>query len=212
MISRFHPKDQSCATTRVQIPFSLTPMSARPFAVGGRLAVPSAYIAAEPGRVGQALPLLGDRVAQGGKLQAQGLHFERRLGSDSSKVATVNSPWELTGVRHRRKAHGHESTTVATRCTARRARKRVAQGSLSSPSADGRLFDRNEVWAARPMTIRITLLATRGKSPRRWKSRPPLRLAGRTAGPALPLRRPGFVGRNHLAVGWFQISSRVTPP
>jgi hypothetical protein len=35
-----------------------TPMSARPFAVGGRLAVPSAYIAAEPGRVGQALPLL----------------------------------------------------------------------------------------------------------------------------------------------------------
>jgi hypothetical protein len=30
-----------------------TPMSARPFAVGGRLAVPSVYIAAEPGRVGQ---------------------------------------------------------------------------------------------------------------------------------------------------------------
>ena len=44
-------------------------MSARPFAVGGRLAVPSVYIAAEPGRVGQALPLPGDRVAQGGKLR-----------------------------------------------------------------------------------------------------------------------------------------------
>ena len=32
-------------------------MSARPFAVGGRLAVPSAYIPAEPGRVGA--PLVG---------------------------------------------------------------------------------------------------------------------------------------------------------
>jgi hypothetical protein len=40
-------------------------MSARPFAAGGRLAVPFVYIAAELGRVGQALPLLGDRVAQG---------------------------------------------------------------------------------------------------------------------------------------------------
>jgi len=35
-----------------------TPMSARPFAVGGRLAVPSVSIAAEPRRVGQTLPLL----------------------------------------------------------------------------------------------------------------------------------------------------------
>ena len=49
--------------------FSWTPMSARPSAVGGRLAVPSVYIAAEPRWVGQALPLLGDRVAQGGELQ-----------------------------------------------------------------------------------------------------------------------------------------------
>jgi hypothetical protein len=32
-------------------------MPARPFAVGGRLAVPSVYIAAEPGRVGA--PLAG---------------------------------------------------------------------------------------------------------------------------------------------------------
>ncbi len=35
-------------------------MSARPFAVGGRLAVPSVYIAAEPGSVGA--PLVGARV------------------------------------------------------------------------------------------------------------------------------------------------------
>jgi len=41
-----------CATTRVQISFCWTPMSARPSAVGGRLAVPSVYIAAEPGSVG----------------------------------------------------------------------------------------------------------------------------------------------------------------
>ena len=41
-----------------RISFSWTAMSARPFAVGGRLAVPSVYIAAEPGRVGQALRLL----------------------------------------------------------------------------------------------------------------------------------------------------------
>ncbi len=40
-----------CATTRVQITFSWPPTSARPFAVGGRLAVPSVQIAAEPGRV-----------------------------------------------------------------------------------------------------------------------------------------------------------------
>jgi len=40
-----------CATTRVQISFCWTPMSARPSAVGGRLAVPSVYIAAEPGSV-----------------------------------------------------------------------------------------------------------------------------------------------------------------
>ena len=71
-------------------------MYARPFAVGGRLAVPSAYIAAEPGRVGQALPLPGDRVAQGGKLQAQGLQFERGLRSDDPEVGTLNSSLELT--------------------------------------------------------------------------------------------------------------------
>jgi hypothetical protein len=48
------------ATTRVQIWFSWTRMSARPFAVGGsvsRRTVPSAYIAAEPRRVGA--PLVG---------------------------------------------------------------------------------------------------------------------------------------------------------
>ena len=57
------PDRGPCATPRVQILFSWTPMFARPFAVGGRLAVPSAYLAAEPRRVGQALPLLGDRAA-----------------------------------------------------------------------------------------------------------------------------------------------------
>jgi len=76
-------------------------MSERPFAVGGRLAVPSVYIAAEPGRVGQALPLLGDRVAQGGKLQAGVAPTfrsapERHLRLCGPEVATVNSPLELT--------------------------------------------------------------------------------------------------------------------
>src|SRR5208337_2868899 len=71
-------------------------MSERPFAVGGRLAVPPVYIAAEPGRVGQALPLPGDRVAQGGKLQAQRLQFERRLRFCDPEVATDNSSLELT--------------------------------------------------------------------------------------------------------------------
>ncbi len=76
-------------------------MSARPFAVGGRLAVPSAYIAGEPGRVGQALPLLGDRVAQSEKLQAGVAPTfrsapERRMRYDDPEVATVNSPLELT--------------------------------------------------------------------------------------------------------------------
>ncbi len=71
-------------------------MSARRFAVGGRLAVPSVYLAAELRRVGQALPLPGDRVAQGGKLQAQILQFERLLRSDDAEVATVNSSLDLT--------------------------------------------------------------------------------------------------------------------
>jgi hypothetical protein len=88
--------DRPLGAQRVEISFSWTPMSARPFAVGGRLAVPCAYIAAEPGRVGQALPLLGDRVAQGGKLQAQRLQFEWRLRSCDPEVATANSCWELT--------------------------------------------------------------------------------------------------------------------
>jgi len=48
----------------------LTLTSARPCAVGGRLAVPSVYIAAEPRRVRQDLPVLGDRVAQSEKPQA----------------------------------------------------------------------------------------------------------------------------------------------
>jgi hypothetical protein len=70
-------------------------MSVRPFPVGGRLAAPSVRIAAEPRWVGQALPLLGDRVAQGGKLQTQRLQFERRLRLCDPEVATVNSSWEL---------------------------------------------------------------------------------------------------------------------
>ncbi len=52
------PECGPCATTQVQISFSWTPMSARPSAVGGRLAAPSVYSAAEPRWVGQALPLL----------------------------------------------------------------------------------------------------------------------------------------------------------
>ena len=93
-----------------------TPMSARPFAVGGRLAVPSAYIAAEPGRVGQALPLPGDRVAQGGKLQAQRLQFERRLRLCDPEVATVNSSLELTvGSSSKEKPTVTRAMTVATR-------------------------------------------------------------------------------------------------
>src|SRR5208337_1395772 len=98
------------ATTRVQIPFSWTPMSARPFALGGRLAVPSAYIAAEPGRVGQALPLPGDRVAQGGKLQAQRLQFERRLRLCDLEVARVNSSLESTvGLSSKEKPRSREA-------------------------------------------------------------------------------------------------------
>jgi hypothetical protein len=114
-------------------------MSERPFAVGGRLAVPSVYIAAEPGRVGQALPVLGDRVAQGGKLQAQRLQFERRLRSDDPEVATVNSSLKLAvGSSSKEKlklTRGRRGDTVATRCPARHARKEVAQGSLSSLAA-----------------------------------------------------------------------------
>ena len=98
-----------------------TPMAARPFALGGRLAVPSVYIAAEPGRVGQALPLLGDRVAQGGKLQAgRAPTFrstpERRLRLCDREVATVNSSWELTGgLSSKEKPTVTEAVTVATR-------------------------------------------------------------------------------------------------
>ena len=91
-------------------------MSARPFAVGGRLAVPSVYIAAEPGRVGQALPLLGDRVAQGGKLQAQRLQFERRLRFCDPEVATVNSSLDLTvGSPSKEKHTALGALNVATR-------------------------------------------------------------------------------------------------
>ena len=42
------------------------------------------------------LPLRRDRVAQGGKLQAQRSEFERRLRSRDPGVATVNSSLELT--------------------------------------------------------------------------------------------------------------------
>ncbi len=119
-------------------------MSTRPFAVGGRLAVPSAYIAAEPGRVGQALPLPGDRVAQGGKLQAGVAPTfrsapERRVRSCDTEVATANSSWELTvGSSSKEKptvTGGRRGDTAATRCQARHARKDVAQGSLSSLAA-----------------------------------------------------------------------------
>jgi hypothetical protein len=111
-------------------------MSARPFAVVGRLAVPSAFIAAEPGRVGQALPLPGDRVAQSGKLQAQRLQFERRLRFCGPEVATLNSSLELTpGSSSKEKRTVTRAITVATRCPARHARKEVAQGSLSSLAA-----------------------------------------------------------------------------
>ena len=95
-----------------------TPMSARPFAVGGRLAVPSACIAAEPRRVGQALPLPGDRVAQGGRLQARRLQFERRLRPCDPEVCTVNSCLELTvGSSSKEKAtvvRGGRGNTVPT--------------------------------------------------------------------------------------------------
>ena len=47
-------------------------------------------------RVGQALPLLGDRVAPGGKLQAPRLQFQRRLRCYDKEVGTANSAWELT--------------------------------------------------------------------------------------------------------------------
>jgi hypothetical protein len=74
-------------------------MSARPCAVGGsvnRRTVPSVSVAAEPRWVGQALPLPGDRVAQGGKLQAPRFQFERRLRLFDPEVASANSYWELT--------------------------------------------------------------------------------------------------------------------
>jgi len=109
-------------------------MSARPFAVGGRLAVPSVYIAAKPGRVGQALPLLGDRVAQGGKLRARRLQFERRVRMCHPGVATVNSCLELTvGSSSKEKQRSREvvrhqdwrtvgrGDTVAARCVPARA-------------------------------------------------------------------------------------------
>ena len=53
------------------------------------------------------------------------------------------------------------------------------QGSRSSPSADGRLFHRAVVFTARPMLIRITLLATRQKAASLEGPQ------GRMAGPAL---------------------------
>ena len=60
----------------------------------------------------------------------------------------VNSSLELT-VGSSSKEKPTRGLTVATPCPARHARKEVAQGSLSSPSADGRLFHRGVVWAAR---------------------------------------------------------------
>ena len=86
-------------------------MVARPFAVGGRLAVPSVYIAAEPRWVGLALPLLGNRVAQSEKLQAQRLQFERRLRLCDPEVATVNSSLGIDrGFVIEGKTHGHKSS------------------------------------------------------------------------------------------------------
>jgi hypothetical protein len=88
------PESGHCATTKVQITFSWTPVSARPCAVGGRLAVPWFRIHHAERRVGQALPLRGDRFAQGGRLQAQRLQFDLRLCDP--EVASVNSSLELT--------------------------------------------------------------------------------------------------------------------
>ena len=57
------------------------PMSARPFAVGGRLAVPSVYIAAEPGSVGA--PLVGARV-EGRHEACPYVVIERKASGDPS--------------------------------------------------------------------------------------------------------------------------------
>jgi hypothetical protein len=111
--------------------------------------------------------------------------FERRLRFCDPEVSTANSSWELTvGSSSKEKPTATKALTMATRCPARLARKEVAQGSLSSPSADGRLFHRAAGWAARPVRIRIILLAARqGPAPLEKPQ-------GRTAGPALPRRTP----------------------
>jgi hypothetical protein len=128
------PDRGPCATTQVPISFSWTPMSATPFAVGGRLAVPSVCIAGDPRWVGQTLPLLGDRVAQGGKLQAQRLQFERRLRLCDPEVATVNSSLELiVGSSSKEKPTVTKAVTVATRSHLGHNPARFHEG--ASPSA-----------------------------------------------------------------------------
>jgi hypothetical protein len=94
--------------------------------VGGRLAVPSVYIAAEPGRVGQALPLhpFGDRVAQSGKLLAGVAPTfrsapERHLRFCDPEAATAKSSLKLTeGSSSKERptvTRGRQRDTVATR-------------------------------------------------------------------------------------------------
>jgi hypothetical protein len=77
-------------------------------ALGGRLAVPSVCIAGDPRWVGQALPLLGDRVAQSEELQAQRLQFERRLRFCDPEVATQSVFGIDRGFVIEGTAHGHE--------------------------------------------------------------------------------------------------------
>jgi hypothetical protein len=107
-------------------------MSATASAVGGRLAVPSVYIAAEPRRVGQALPLhlviafthsndargyennSPPRLRRGGAASAGVVR--RWATGQIREVTTVNSPWELTvGSSSKEKPTVTTAATVATR-------------------------------------------------------------------------------------------------
>ena len=84
---------------------SRTPMAARPFAVGGRLAVPSAYIAAEPGRVGQAPSLSKLRFARWDTTCGSAARYAERLRlSDSATFYTTCLPAREGAAVTRRKA------------------------------------------------------------------------------------------------------------
>jgi hypothetical protein len=95
---------------------SRTPMSARPFAVGGsvsRRTVPSAYIAAEPGRVGQALPLLAAWWSSCARWEATSAEITVQTapevlwprGSHDQFVFGIDRGFVIEG-----KTHGHEGT------------------------------------------------------------------------------------------------------